>query len=108
MIIQLTKCSRHKITFFANREVPGTDVSSAADTDKENSMESEEEAENTRELLDSTFDVQTAKKLSFSVGPRSPLAPIFKTPSLDSRSSSADIFANESEADMTPIVRKKE
>ena len=71
-------------------------------------MESEEEAENTRELLDSTFDVQTAKKLSFSVGPRSPLAPIFKTPSLDNRSSSANIFANESEADMMPIVRKKE
>ena len=71
-------------------------------------MESEEEAENTRELLDSTSDVQTAKKLSLSLESRSPLAQIFKTPSLDSRSSSADIFAYESEADMTPINRKKE
>ena len=88
--------------------MPGTDVSSAAETDKENSLASEEEAENTRELLDSTFDVQMVKKLSFAAGPRSPLAPIFKTPSLDSKSSSADIFANESEADMTPIIRKQE
>ena len=70
-------------------------------------MESEEEAENTRELLDSTFDVQMAKKLSFQVEPRSPLASIFKTPSLDSRSS-ADIFANDSEVDMTPMNRKKD
>ena len=71
-------------------------------------MESEEEAENTRELLDSTFVVQTAKKLSCQLGPRSPRASIFKTPSLDSRSSSADIFAIESEVDMTPINCKKE
>merc|ERR1719234_2149957 len=69
----LCKCVRSKCS---NREVPGTDVSSAVDTDKENvSMESDEDNNTTNKLLDSTYDMSPpapAGKLDFSTASPSP------------------------------------
>ena len=44
--------------FFDSREVPGTDVSSSVETDKEN-----EDLDDTDQLLDSTYDVNKIPKL---------------------------------------------
>merc|ERR1712029_491036 len=63
--IALCKCNRHAC---ANREVPGTDVSSSVETDKEN-----EELDDTDQLLDSTYDVNKIPKLDA----RSPMKSIF-------------------------------
>ena len=96
--------------------MPGTDVSSAVDTDKENaSMTSgdEEDNDNTNQLLDSTFELKPkAAKLNFSgspatLGSRSPLKPIFKTPLVATGRSSADLFAMDSDVDSTPTNRPK-
>ena len=46
------------LIFFHFREVPGTDVSSSVETDKEN-----EELDDTDQLLDSTYDVNKIPKL---------------------------------------------
>ena len=97
--------------------MPGTDVSSAVETDKENaSMNSEEETDNdnTNKLLDSTFELEpSAGKLKFSDSPstpslRSPLKPIFKTPVVGTGRTSADMFAMDSDVDATPTNRIKE
>jgi len=110
----LCKCPHSKC---AHREVPGTDVSSAVETDKENaSMNSEEETDNdnTNKLLDSTFELKpSAGKLKFSDSPstpssRSPLKPIFKTPVVGTGRTSADMFAMDSDVDATPTNRIKE
>merc|ERR1711868_141572 len=53
--VALCKCNRHAC---ANREVPGTDVSSSVETDKES-----EELDDTDQLLDSTYDVNKIPKL---------------------------------------------
>jgi len=104
----LCKCVHAKC---ANREVPGADVSSAVETDKENaSMDSDDDNDNTNKLLDSTFDLQKPAKLSFADSPntpgsRSPLKPIFKTPVVATGRSSADMFAAESDVDATPTNR---
>eukprot|EP00092_Neocalanus_flemingeri_P020290 GFUD01021979.1.p1 GENE.GFUD01021979.1~~GFUD01021979.1.p1 ORF type:complete len:1250 (+),score=420.04 GFUD01021979.1:230-3979(+) len=106
----LCKCNHSKC---AHREVPGTDVSSAVETDKENaSMNSDEdEADNTNKLLlDSTFDLKPSGKLNFSNSPatpndRSPLKPIFKTPVIATGRSSADMFAMDSDVEATPTNR---
>ena len=96
------------ISFFC-REVPGTDVSSAVETDKENvSMESDEDNNTTNKLLDSTYDMSLqapAVKLNFSAGSpspgsRSPLKPLFTV--IGTGRSSADMFAVESDTDATP------
>lgn len=83
----------------AHREVPGADVSSAVDTDKENEME--DNNDDTNKLLDSTFDV-AAPKLKITPARKAlgdTNGPIFKTPS------SADMFAMDSDGDTTPINR---
>merc|ERR1719420_53701 len=104
----LCKCVRSKCS---NREVPGTDVSSAVDTDKENvSMDSDEDANTTNKLLDSTDETSMLPapkcKLNFSEsstpGSRSPLKPLFKTPVIGTGRSSADLFAMESDTEATP------
>jgi len=108
----LCKCTHNKC---AHREMPGTDVSSAVDTDKENaSMTSDDETDNdnTNKLLDSTFELKPAGKLNFSGSPatlnsRSPLKPIFKTPVVATGRSSADMFAMDSDVDATPTNRLK-
>ena len=94
--------------------MPGTDVSSAVDTDKENSSMTsgdEEDNDNTNKLLDVTFELKPAGKLNFSGSPatlnsRSPLKPIFKTPVV-ATGSSADMFAMDSDVDATPTNRLK-
>ena len=50
------------ITLFDYREVPGTDVSSSVETDKENdsSMVSDGEQNTTDQLLDSTYNLKPA------------------------------------------------
>ena len=88
--------------------MPGTDVSSAIETDKENGVESIDEMDNdeTNKLLDSTFDINPAAKLIFNSpltpNTRSPLKPIFKTPVLGSGHTSGDMFDAESDVDATP------
>merc|ERR1712025_213381 len=101
----LCKCVSSKCS---NREVPGSDISSAVESDKENaSMDSEDDANSTNKLLDSTYDMMPAAKLDFSTvkstpGSRSPMKPIFKTPVIGTGRGSADIFANDSDVDATP------
>merc|ERR1712227_734139 len=90
--VAICKCDRHAC---ANREVPGTDVSSSVETDKEN-----EDLDDTDQLLDSTYDVKKIPKLDA----RSPMKPIFNTPTTG-RSSGADIFAADSDVDATPKSR---
>jgi hypothetical protein len=91
--------------------VPGADVSSAVETDKENaSMDSDDDNDNTNKLLDSTFDLKPPAKLNFADSPntpgsRSPLKPIFKTPVIATGRSSADMFAADSDVDATPTNR---
>merc|ERR1712227_1125174 len=90
--VVICKCDRHAC---ANREVPGTDVSSSVETDKEN-----EDLDDTDQLLDSTYDVKKIPKLDA----RSPMKPIFNTPTTG-RNSGADIFAADSDVDATPKSR---
>ena len=54
------------ITLFDYREVPGTDVSSSVETDKENdsTMASDDEANTTDQLLDSTYNLGTTNAAS--------------------------------------------
>jgi len=105
----LCKCLSSKCS---NREVPGSDISSAVESDKENaSMDSEDDANSTNKLLDSTYDMMPAGKLDFSTvkstpGSRSPMKPIFKTPVIGNGRGSADIFANDSDVDATPTNLK--
>merc|ERR1712227_982448 len=90
--VAICKCDRHAC---ANREVPGTDVSSSVETDKEN-----EDLDDTDQLLDSTYDVNKIPKLDA----RSPMKSIFNTPT-NGRSSGADLFAADSDIDATPKQR---
>ena len=99
--------------FFDSREVPGTDVSSSVETDKEN-----EDLDDTDQLLDSTYDVKKIPKLdgkffsqkfsicnNFNSAARSPMKSIFNTPTTG-RSSGADMFAADSDIDATPKPRQ--
>merc|ERR1719309_298605 len=85
----------------ANREVPGTDVSSSVETDKENdsNMVSDGEENTTDQLLDSTYHLKPAHMIK-SPGSRSPMKPIFRSPQ-----ASADNFAVDSDAEATPKVK---
>jgi len=85
--IVLCKCDIHTC---ANREVPGTDVSSSVETDKEN-----EEMDDTDQLLDSTYQLDP-KTLVYN---RSPMKTIF---SPVNRNSGADNFAVDSDIEATP------
>ena len=74
-------------------------------------MDSEDDANSTNKLLDSTYDMMPAGKLNFSTvnstpGSRSPMKPIFKTPVIGTGRGSADIFANDSDVDATPTNLK--
>merc|ERR1712083_50886 len=90
--IVLCKCDIHTC---ANREVPGTDVSSSVETDKEN-----EDMDDTDQLLDSTYNIDP-KKLMFGskTSDRSPMKTIF---SPVNRNSGADNFAVDSDIEATP------
>jgi len=106
----LCKCTHNKCAW---REVPGADVSSAVETDKENaSMDSDDDNDNTNKLLDSTFETKPrVTKLNFaevvgSPSPRSPLKPLFKTPVVGTGRTSADMFAADSDMEATPTNTK--
>jgi len=90
--IVLCKCDIHTC---ANREVPGTDVSSSVETDKEN-----EDMDDTDQLLDSTYNIDP-KKLMFGskTSDRSSMKTIF---SPVNRNSGADNFAVDSDIEATP------
>merc|ERR1711997_938903 len=79
--VVLCKCDPHTC---ANREVPGTDVSSSVETDKENdsTMASDDEANTTDQLLDSTYNLKPASVMygKSPIGLRSPMKSIFGTP----------------------------
>lgn len=97
--VAICKCDRHTC---ANREVPGTDVSSSVETDKENdsSMVSDGEQNTTDQLLDSTYNLKPASMMygKSPIGKRSPMKPIFGTPS-------ADTFAVDSDTEATPRAK---
>merc|ERR1711964_88535 len=95
------KCDRHAC---ANREVPGTDVSSSVETDKENdsTMASDSEQNTTDQLLDSTYNLKPPS-LQYGkspIGVRSPMKSIFGTPT-----ASADTFAVDSDVEATPRAK---
>jgi len=105
----LCKCNHSKCS---HREVPGTDVSSAVETDKENASMDSEDNDNTKELLENTFDIPPTK-LEFAAtlkSPmrRSPLKPLFKTPVICSNQSSSDMFDVDSDIEATPTNVKVE
>jgi hypothetical protein len=89
--VVLCKCDPHKC---ANRENPGTDVSSSVETDKEN-----DPMDDTDQLLDSTYNLGTTNAASI-MGKKSPVKPIFRDPV----SSASDIFAMDSDNELTPKV----
>merc|ERR1719278_2510279 len=96
--VVVCKCDRHTC---ANREVPGTDVSSSVETDKENdsSMVSEDEQNTTDQLLDSTYNKPVGVMYGkYPIGARSPMKPIFRTPT------GAERFAVDSDTEATPRV----
>jgi len=105
----LCKCNASSCS---HREVPGTDVSSAVETDKENASMESDDNDNTEELLGNTFDFPPTK-LEFaatmkSPSPRSPLKPLFKTPVIGSNRGSSDMFAGDSDMEATPTNAKQE
>jgi len=103
------KCLPNKCSY---REEPGSDVSvdSNVDTDKENEVNGAEDgADTTDHLLNGSFEL--SGKLNFenliskpsTPDKRTPLGPsIFKTPN-----NGADMFAEESDIEATPIVKEK-
>jgi len=98
----LCKCDKHTC---ANREVPGTDVSSSVETDKENdsTMASDGEENTTDQLLDSTYNLKlpSTHYAQSPIGSRSPMKPIFGTPV-----NAADTFAVDSDnEEATPRVK---
>merc|ERR1719219_3100076 len=99
--VVLCKCDSHTC---ANREVPGTDVSSSVETDKENdsTMASDEEVNTTDQLLDSTYNLKPPSMAygKSPVGSRSPMKSIFGTPT-----ASADNFAVDSDTEATPRAK---
>ena len=78
---------------FLFREVPGTDVSSMGETDKEN-----EEMDDTDQLLDSMSHANTTT----TIFKRSPMKPIPSPAPLTPRNSGADLFSQESDVEATP------
>jgi len=90
--VAICKCDPHAC---ANRENPGTDVSSSVETDKENDL-----MDDTDQLLDSTYNLGTTNAASI-IGKTSPAKPIFK-----SIISGADIFAADSDIESTPKMKK--
>jgi len=90
--VAICKCDPHAC---ANRENPGTDVSSSVETDKENDL-----MDDTDQLLDSTYNLGTTNAASI-IGKTSPVKPIFK-----SIISGADIFAADSDIESTPKLKK--
>jgi len=92
----MCKCNIHTC---ANREVPGTDVSSSVETDKEN-----EEMDDTDQLLDSMNATRTLN--STTILSRSPMKAIFSQQGLATpRNSGADVFAQDSDIEATPKLK---
>ena len=82
---------------FLFREVPGTDVSSMGETDKEN-----EEMDDTDQLLDSMSHANTTT----TIFKRSPMKPIPSPAPLTPKNSGADLFSQESDVEATPTLCK--
>ena len=87
------------LTSLCSREVPGTDVSSSVETDKEN-----EDLDDTDKLLDSMNATRTLD--STTTLSRSPMKQIFAGQGTTTpRRSGADLFAEDSDIDATPKLK---